>query len=357
MKRDEAALVPLTVQPISRDVLAGEVPQARRKRPRGPVCARGAGPGLGGTRSPARSVAGPLPREPACRRHRCRPHHERCRHHAAGHADQLLRPAGGRLHPGRGRGRLPGHLRSPARSGRDHAARRRRRLRLLAHPPARRRGAGHRFDRVGAVQLHRRVRPFLRHRGKRGRAPRRPDGRAAHRPPGRAGVHHRQAQAGALVQFQRLGRGDARLHGGARRRRRLVAGASRAARRRAARKGRAPARGRHVGLPHAARRRALGHGDALGLRFRRAGHPVSRHHQPRQQPALLRGHRGHQSLRDRRHLGADDRWSPSGGRAHRTTVRRGGRRQGLAESKARVSSRPATNPSCRWARARAIACA
>ena len=44
-------------------------------------------------------------------------------------------------------------------------------------------------------------------------------------------------------------------------------------------------------------RAAVGHGDAVGLRFRRAGHPLSRHDQPRQQPALLREDRRHQPLR------------------------------------------------------------
>ena len=40
-------------------------------------------------------------------------------------------------------GRLSRHLRGAARSGRDHAPRRRRRLRLLAHPPARGRSQRH----------------------------------------------------------------------------------------------------------------------------------------------------------------------------------------------------------------------
>jgi ribonucleoside-diphosphate reductase alpha chain len=93
------------------------------------------------------------------------------------------------------------HLRGPARGGRDHAARRRRRLRLLAHPPARRRGAGDGLARLRPVQLHGRVRPLLLHGRKRRRPPRRPDGRAAHRPSRRAGVHHGQAHAGRWNNF------------------------------------------------------------------------------------------------------------------------------------------------------------
>ncbi len=61
--------------------------------------------------------------------------------------------------------------------------------------------------------------------------------------------------------------------------------------------GRLPARGRPVGLPQAARARAVGPDHALDLRPRRAGDPVPRPHEPRQQPQLLRDHRGHQSLR------------------------------------------------------------
>ena len=140
----------------------------------------------------------------------------------------------------------------------------------------------------GPVQLHRRVRPFLLHGGKRRRAPRRADGRAAHRPPGRAGVHHRQAQARALEQLQRVGRRARRLHAGARSRRQVGAGAPRQARRRPDGSRRLPARGRPVGVPVAARGRDVGHGDEVGLRLRRARHPVPRHDQPRQQPALLR---------------------------------------------------------------------
>ena len=57
------------------------------------------------------------------------------------------------------------------------------------------------------------------------------------------------------------------------------------------------ARGRPVGLPQAARARAVGPDHALDLRSCRAGHPVPRPHEPRQQPQLLRDHRSDQSLR------------------------------------------------------------
>ena len=58
-----------------------------------------------------------------------------------------------------------------------------------------------------------------------------------------------------------------------------------------------PARRRPVGLPQAARARAVGPGHALDLRPCRAGDPVPRPHEPRQQPVLLRDDRGDQSLR------------------------------------------------------------
>ena len=78
------------------------------------------------------------------------------------HADQLLRATGGRfgLRDGRRQAR---HLHRAARGGRDHAARRRGRLRLLRDPAARRAGARHRQRGLGADQLHARLRPVLRH--------------------------------------------------------------------------------------------------------------------------------------------------------------------------------------------------
>jgi ribonucleoside-diphosphate reductase alpha chain len=50
-------------------------------------------------------------------------------------------------------------------------------------------------------------------------------------------------------------------------------------------------------VPQGARPRPVGPGHALHLRPRRAGHPVPRPDEPRQQPLLLRDHRGHQPLR------------------------------------------------------------
>ena len=61
--------------------------------------------------------------------------------------------------------------------------------------------------------------------------------------------------------------------------------------------GRAPARRRHVGVPHAAGGAAVGHRDEVGLRLRRARHHLPRHDQPRQQPALLREHRRDEPVR------------------------------------------------------------
>jgi ribonucleoside-diphosphate reductase alpha chain len=52
-----------------------------------------------------------------------------------------------------------------------------------------------------------------------------------------------------------------------------------------------------VGLPDDGRARTVGYGDEVGLRLRRAGHPVSGPHQPGQQPALLRVDCGDQPLR------------------------------------------------------------
>ena len=124
-----------------------------------------------------------------------------------GHADQLLRPAGGRLHPGRGRrAATPASTKPCAKRPRPCAA--------AAASATTSRASGRAAPRCrprprmasGPVQLHRRLRPLVLDRRERGRAPRRADGRAAHRPSGRAGVHHRQAHAGALEQLQRLGR-------------------------------------------------------------------------------------------------------------------------------------------------------
>ncbi len=231
--------------------LGREVPEARRNRCGRPLPPCGASARFRGKRGGARQVGAGVPRQPARRRHRRGPHHERSRHRHPGHPDQLFCAARGRLHPGRGRRRFPRHLRSPARSGRNHAPWRRCGLRLLPHPPQGRRGQGHALHGVGPLQLHQRVRPVLLHGGERRRAPWRPDGRAAHRPPRCDGVHHRQAHARPLEQFQRVGGRERRLHGGRGPRPALGAGAQSQAQRQADRKGRLPARRRPVGLPDA----------------------------------------------------------------------------------------------------------
>ena len=172
----------------------------------------------------------------ALRRRRCdaglragRAHPVGRRHRPVGHADQLLRAAGGRLDRA-GRRRPPRHLHRADRGRRDHAPRRRRRLRLLAHPPARRLGGQHAEQRLGPGELHARVRPLLRDGRERRRAARRADGRAALRPPGHRGVHPRQGRR-RPEELQHLGRRDRRLHGGRAGRRRGRAGAPRRARR------------------------------------------------------------------------------------------------------------------------------
>ena len=104
---------------------------------------------------------------------------------------------------------------------------------------------------------------------------------------------------GDLSQFQHLGRRHRRLHagGGERPAKSELVHKARARTRTSMDAGALPARRRAVGLPQAARARAVGPDHALDLRSRRAGHPVPRPHEPRQQPVLLRDHRGDQSLR------------------------------------------------------------
>ncbi|KAI1699008.1 ribonucleotide reductase, barrel domain-containing protein [Ditylenchus destructor] len=142
---------------------------------------------------------------------------------AVGDLDQLLRAAG-RRRDRRGGGWLSRHLHRADGSGRDDAAGRGRGLRLLAHPAQ---GGVREVDavqRVGAGELHARLRPQLRDGGVGGLATRRADGRAALRPPGHRGVHPRQGPGGP-AQLQYLDRGDRRLHAGGGGGRRFRAGA------------------------------------------------------------------------------------------------------------------------------------
>src|SRR5512135_3487917 len=153
-------------------------------------------------------------------------------------------------------------------------------LRLFLDPPEGRRGEGHALARQRPRFLHARVRPVLRDGRIRRRAPRRANGRAALRPSGHRGLHSRQGP-GRAHQLQHFGRRDRRVHAGGREGPRRRAGAQGAP---LARERRLPARRRPVGVPQAAGTSALGADHALDLRPRRAGHPVPRPHQPRQQP-------------------------------------------------------------------------
>ena len=95
--------------------------------------------------------------------------------------------------------------------GRDDAARRRRRLRLLADPAEGRAGARHALARQRPDLLHARVRQELRDAGVGRRPSRRADGDDALRPSGHRGLHPRQARRLAR-QLQHVRRRDRRLH-------------------------------------------------------------------------------------------------------------------------------------------------
>jgi ribonucleoside-diphosphate reductase alpha chain len=193
--------------------------------------------------------------------------------------------ARGRLHPGRGRRGLPRHLRSPARGGRNHAPRRRRGLRLLAHPPARRRGQGHRTPwprgRAATSTCSTSPAPRSRAPGRRRGAqmgvlridhPDVLDFITAKRTPGR--WNNFNVSVGVSDTFMQA-RGDDQPW-------ELV---HRAAGRQPDRAGRLPARDGLWVYQTMCRARAVGHHHEVGLRLRRAGHPVPGPHQPRQQPA------------------------------------------------------------------------
>ena len=94
---------------------------------------------------------------------------------------------------------------------RNDAARRRRRLRLLADPPERRAGAWHAFARQRPDLVHARVRQELRDARVGRSAARRADGDDALRPSGHRGIHPRQARRLAR-ELQHVGRRDRRVH-------------------------------------------------------------------------------------------------------------------------------------------------
>ena len=241
------------------------------------------------------AVGKALPAGDGSRLHPRRPHHVGRRHPDAGDADQLLRAAGGRL-DFRNRRQQARHLHRAAAGGRDHAPRRRRRLRLFLDPAQGLGSEGHAVARQRPGILYARVRPLLRDGGIGGLAPRRANGRAALRPSRHRGIHPCQGPR-RPVQLQHLGRRHRCLHAGGGERPRSRTRAQGAAAQGVDGRRRLSARRRAVGLPQAARARAVGPDHALDLRPRRAGHPVPRPHEPRQQPQLLRDHRGHQSLR------------------------------------------------------------
>ena len=288
-----------------------------------------------------------LPR-PGERVHCRRAHQLGGRNGAQGDADQLLRAAGRRQHLGRRERRR--HLRRAQRGGGDDAPRWRRGLRLLAHPAAGCARARHQQPRERPAVVHACIRPELRD-GRIGRlAPRRADGHFALRSPGHRGVHPRQGRRRAH-QLQHLGRRHRCVRRGRARRQAVGPRAPGAAGPRPARRRRAPARGRPVGLSHGARTLAVGPDDALDVRPRRAGCRVHRHGEPRQQSVVLRDDRGHESVRYRGNLGDDCGGRAAGERVDRSAVHRGRTRPSLSSRKRWVlPHRDQTCPACHDAR-------
>ena len=129
------------------------------------------------------------------------------RHRAYRHPVQLLRHGDDPRRHGR-------HLRQPARSGPDHAAGRRHRLRLLHTSAEGRTRAGRRSRRFRSVVLHGRVGRHVPHHHERRPPPRRHDGDAALRPPRYRSLHRSQARSRAAAHVQPVGPGDRRLHDG-----------------------------------------------------------------------------------------------------------------------------------------------
>ncbi len=254
---DHRNRVPLRCATILDRRAAGEIREGRGANGRRHLSPRRARRRAGGAARIARRNRGALRRASATRRARRRPDHERGGQPDRGDADQLLRAAGRRLHPGRRRAWAARHLCRAAAGGGDDAARRRGRLQLLRDPAARRIRAFDGLERVRAVQLHRRVRRVVPHGRERGRAARRADGGARLRSPGPARIHRGEAFEGPLEQLQHLGRGDRRVHERGRAGLAVAARASRGAVARAARGRRsAAARRRDVGLRRAARARS-----------------------------------------------------------------------------------------------------
>ncbi len=136
-----------------------------------------------------------------------RPNPCRSRHRAYRHPVQLLRHGN---HPRR-HGR---HLRQPARSGLDHAAGRRHRLRFLHSSPKGRPRPGSRRRRIGSVVLHGCLGRDVPHDHERRSPPRRHDGDASMRPSRYRSLHRGQARSRAAAHVQPVGPGDRRLHDG-----------------------------------------------------------------------------------------------------------------------------------------------
>ena len=177
MKLDKAQLL-LDEQPISIDVSAREIRQGRRavgRRSTPPCRARSS---AGRKTRAASHVGTALLRSDGRRLHSGRSRQLGSGHRHRRDVDQLFRAAGRRCDQ-RCRRRCALDLSGAESGGGNHAARRWRRLRLLADSAKERPRARHAFARKRADLLHARVRQELRDPGIRGCAARRTDGRAA----------------------------------------------------------------------------------------------------------------------------------------------------------------------------------